>query len=101
MRKSIAAEEKYPSRKSGESYVSVPDSLKNHRNVHFNCFKVSALICMKLPETEQEWDDIMNKTYERWQCPNGYAAVDGKHIRIVCPPDSGSDFSNYKKFYSN
>ena len=56
---------------------------------------------MKLPETEQEWDDIMNKTYERWQCPNGYAAVDGKHIRIVCPPDSGSDFSNYKKFYSN
>ena len=50
---------------------------------------------MKGPENKDEWMDIINKTNERWQFPNCYAAVDGKHIGVICPPDSGSDYYNY------
>ena len=55
---------------------------------------------MKGFRSKKEWKKIINKTYERWQFPNAYAAVDGKHIGVICPPDSGSDFYNYKGFYS-
>lgn len=32
--------------------------------------------------------------------PHCIGAVDGKHIRLVCPADSGSMFFNYKDYYS-
>jgi hypothetical protein len=32
--------------------------------------------------------------------PNCLSAVDVKHIRIICPPSSGSQYFNYKKYFS-
>lgn len=31
--------------------------------------------------------------------PN-WIGIDGKHCRIKCPPNAGSQFYNYKHFYS-
>lgn len=36
----------------------------------------------------------------KWQFPHCLSCIDGKHIRIKCPPQSGTLFYNYKKFFS-
>lgn len=56
-------------------------------------------IYMKLP-TESEWEVIAEDFNDKWQFPNCFGAVDGKHISIKCPPQSGSNYFNYKKIYS-
>lgn len=38
--------------------------------------------------------------YQRWDFPNCAGAIDGKHIRIVCPGKTGSLFFNYKGYFS-
>lgn len=49
---------------------------------------------------EYEWKKIANDFWEKHKTPNCVGAVDGKHINIVCPNNSGSSFYNYKKNYS-
>ena len=55
---------------------------------------------MKCPDSEREWFNLIDKTCQCWQFPNSYAAVGGKHVGVICPPHSGSDYLNYKGFYS-
>ena len=38
--------------------------------------------------------------WERWQFPNCLGCIDGKHIRIKRPANSGSMYYCYKIFYS-
>ena len=52
---------------------------------------------LKILQTKEDWKRIAEKTQERWQFHNCIGAVDGKHID---PKDSGSDFYNYKGFFS-
>ena len=52
------------------------------------------------PPSTSKWIEIANDFNTFWQCGNCIGALDGKHIRIKCPPKSGSEFFNYKGFYS-
>lgn len=50
--------------------------------------------------TMQDWLDIAEGFYSKTQFPNCVGAVDGKHIRLECPPKSGTLYYNYKHFFS-
>lgn len=49
-----------------------------------------------MPTTEEEWKVIEQGFRQRWNFPDCYGAVDGKHVNIHAPANCGSDFFNYK-----
>lgn len=56
-------------------------------------------IHMPIP-TQKDFQQIAKDFYEIWNFPNCVGALDGKHIRMRCPSNSGSMFFNYKGFFS-
>uniref|UniRef100_A0A8C5PSJ8 Protein ANTAGONIST OF LIKE HETEROCHROMATIN PROTEIN 1-like n=1 Tax=Leptobrachium leishanense TaxID=445787 RepID=A0A8C5PSJ8_9ANUR len=52
--------------------------------------------CIPTPN-ESTWADIVEGFQDRANFPNCLGAVDGKHIRVVKPELSGSQYMNYKK----
>ena len=58
-----------------------------------------ASIHMPVP-SEVEWESIAEDFFTRWNFPNCIGAIDGKHIMIQCPVNSGSLFYNYKSYFS-
>ncbi|KAL3246333.1 hypothetical protein MRX96_057715 [Rhipicephalus microplus] len=54
---------------------------------------------MPIPTTES-WLHVAQGFGRTWQFPNCIGAVDGKHVQIKCPKNSGSMFFNYKGTYS-
>lgn len=54
----------------------------------------------QVPSTAAEWEKVIQEFESCWQFPNACGAMDGKHISIRCPANSGSEFFNYKKTFS-
>lgn len=50
--------------------------------------------------TEEMWKDTASRSYELWDLPHCIGNIDGKHIRIKKIPHSGSEYFNYKGFFS-
>ncbi|XP_030208666.1 protein ANTAGONIST OF LIKE HETEROCHROMATIN PROTEIN 1-like isoform X2 [Gadus morhua] len=55
---------------------------------------------MKTPTTESEWREIASGFEDKCQFPHCLGAIDGKHIYIQPPANSGSSFYNYKGRFS-
>ena len=52
------------------------------------------------PTDADGWRAVADNFYQRWNFPHTCGAIDGKHIACRCPPKSGSQYFNYKGFYS-
>lgn len=53
-----------------------------------------------MPKTVEEWYQISNNFKTLWDFEHCLGAVDGKHILISKPPNSGSFYYNYKGTFS-
>jgi hypothetical protein len=60
-------------------------------------YKGEAVVTPKNPE---EWKAVADQYASRWNFHHSVGALDGKHVRIRCPPRGGSLYFNYKKFHS-
>ena len=55
---------------------------------------------VRAPSNQQEWKGISDQFESQWNFPNCVGAVDGKHIIVQAPSNSGSSFFNYKGTHS-
>ena len=53
-----------------------------------------------MPTTEHDWLEIASGYFEKWQFPHCLGAIDGKHIVMRSPDNSGSVYFNYKGTFS-
>jgi len=59
-----------------------------------------APIVMKMPSSVEEWMLISEGYNNKWQFPHCVGAIDGKHIVMKAPKNSGSLYYNYKGTFS-
>lgn len=52
------------------------------------------------PLSKEQLENVSERFYERWNYPNAVGAMDGKLVKITAPPNSGSEFFNFKNFFS-
>ena len=52
--------------------------------------------CLHVPSSRVQWLKIADEFQGIWQFPHCVGAIDGKHINIRAPPNTGSEYFNYK-----
>ena len=55
---------------------------------------------MQVPATESDWQHIADGFFTKWNFPHCIGALDGKHIQIEAPKNSGSVYFNYHGNFS-
>ena len=53
-----------------------------------------------MPATEEDWIEASNGFAQRWNFPHCIGALDGNHVQMQAPKNSGSLFFNYKGTHS-
>jgi hypothetical protein len=92
---------------TGDSFTTIASS---YRRGVSTVAKVVYRVCDALWETlnqlllpkptHEKWLEIADRFANRWNFPNCIGAIDGKHVVIEAPPNSGSLYHNYKKSFS-
>ena len=92
---------------TGASYAALADCFRlGISTVHYiikevceAIWKTMAPLHMPVPTTEM-LVATSNEFYLKWNFPNCVGGIDGKHIQLKCPSNSGSMYYNYKHYYS-
>lgn len=79
------------------SNTSVRRIIKEVLPLIWNCLKKEYV---PFPKSTHEWKIIENGFLQIGGIPHTLGALDGKHVRIKKPPHSGSEYFNYKKYFS-
>lgn len=92
---------------TGDQISSIAFAHRIGESTAYNIIKETCRITVKVlspiylkPPTEEKWKEIAAGFLNRWNFPNCLGAIDGKHFTIKSPPNSGSLYFNYKKFFS-
>ncbi|CAH1958214.1 unnamed protein product [Acanthoscelides obtectus] len=54
----------------------------------------------QVPKYQEEWQQIANDFDQKWNYPHCCGSIDGNHICLQAPINTGSDYFNYKGFFS-
>lgn len=55
---------------------------------------------LQIPNSEEEWLKVAQEFEEKWNFPHAIGAMDGKHVMLQAPVQSGTEYYNYKHFFS-
>jgi hypothetical protein len=78
------------------SWKTIPGIVQETREVIWNVLQPPE---MSEPNKEM-WLKKSAEFYKFNNFPNCVGSVDGKHTRMQCPPHTGSDYFNFKKYFS-
>lgn len=53
-----------------------------------------------MPKTREDWENVAADFDRSWNFPKCVGVMDGKHIAMQAPENSGSEYFNYKGFFS-
>ena len=77
--------------------TTVSDIVTETSNAIYQVLKEKYL---SAPHTKEEWLKISQELEENWNKLHTIGCIDGKHIRIACPKLTGTQYCNYKGFFS-
>ena len=55
---------------------------------------------LQVPSSEEEWLAIAQEFEKKWDFPHAIGAMDGKQVMLQAPMNSGTEYYNYKHFFS-